>query len=67
MKRCGSTLHYEQFQGMRLFRGEGRKQVYRYWCPGCKTYGENNGRALTCGVKREHVPGQARRDHLVQG
>lgn len=59
MKRCGETLHYEQFCRMRVYTSEGKKRVYRYWCPGCKCYGTNDGRARTCSVKRKHVPGQA--------
>jgi tRNA(Ile2) C34 agmatinyltransferase TiaS len=68
MKRCGATLHYEHFQGMRLYKQVGRKKLYNFRCPECGAAGANNGRDLTCReVKKGHVPGQARRDHLVQG
>jgi len=59
-KRCGAVLHYEQFQGMRLFITEGRKKIYRYWCPGCKTYGENNSKPSLCYSIKDLPPTQAK-------
>ena len=33
--KCGSPWHWEQIQGLRLYRQEGRNRVYRVKCPTC--------------------------------
>jgi hypothetical protein len=39
-KNCKEELHWQQFQGMRLCREEGRKKIYNAYCPKCNEYME---------------------------